>query len=52
MTDILIIAVVAGIVGLAGWFLRKARKRGARCIGCPSGGCCSGKCQHSKDTDS
>lgn len=52
MTDILIIAVVALVVGFAGWYLRKARKRGAGCIGCPNGGCCSGKCQHSKDTDS
>lgn len=42
MINILIVLVIAAVVGLAGGYLRKARKRGARCIGCPGG--CGGKC--------
>lgn len=40
MVNVLIILVIAAIVTLAGRHLRKARKRGARCIGCPCGGEC------------
>lgn len=47
MTDVIIIAVVAVIVGLAVGYIYKEKKRGAHCIGCPSGSCsstCSGGC--------
>ena len=40
MTDILIIAVVVAAVGLAALYIYKQKKRGAGCIGCPSGGSC------------
>jgi hypothetical protein len=40
MTDILIIAVVVAAVGLAALYIYKQKKRGAGCIGCPSGGNC------------
>ncbi len=40
--DILIIAVVGLIVGLACGYLYKAKKRGKTCVGCPySCGCAS-----------
>lgn len=39
MENILIIAVLAVILGLAGWYVIKAKKNGPKCIGCPSGGC-------------
>ena len=46
MTDLIVIAVVALIVGAAGGYIYKAKKSGAKCIGCPAGknGGCSGHC--------
>ena len=44
MTDVLIIFVVALIVGMALGYIVMAKKRGAKCIGCPDGASCSGKC--------
>ena len=46
MTDILIIAVVAAVVGCAALYIYKQKKRGTGCIGCPSGSCesCNGSC--------
>ena len=42
MTDIIIIAIVLVIVGLASLYVYKAMKRGRTCIGCPAS--CSGGC--------
>ncbi|MBR2907228.1 MAG: FeoB-associated Cys-rich membrane protein [Clostridia bacterium] len=42
--DFVIIGIVLVIVALAVWYVIRAKKRGARCIGCPSGGSCSGGC--------
>ncbi len=46
MTDnIIIIAIVLAIVGLAAFYIIKAKKSGKKCIGCPdSGSCCSSQC--------
>lgn len=44
MTNILIIAVVGLIVGLAAGYIYKSKKKGVKCIGCPDSGTCSGKC--------
>ncbi len=44
MTDILIIALVGLIVGLAGGYVYKARKSGKHCIGCPDSDTCNGHC--------
>ncbi|MBO5303672.1 MAG: FeoB-associated Cys-rich membrane protein [Lachnospiraceae bacterium] len=41
MADIIIIAVVAVLVGTAGMYIRKQKKRGVRCVGCSAGGQCS-----------
>lgn len=43
MTDIVIVVVLLAIVGLAAWYVIRAKKRGQKCIGCPAGGCCSKK---------
>ena len=42
---ILIIALVA-ILGGASFYIWRARKKGQKCIGCPSGSCeeCRGNC--------
>ena len=39
VSDIVIIAAVAMVVGLAALFIVKEKKKGKRCIGCPDGGC-------------
>lgn len=44
MTDFIIIAVLVVIVGAAVLYLRKAKKNGVKCVGCPDGGSCGGKC--------
>lgn len=44
MENIIILAVVAVIITLSGRYLYRAKKRGVKCIGCPSGCSCNGKC--------
>ena len=52
MDDIIIIAILVGIVALAVIYIIRAKKSGKKCIGCPSGGCfsknggCSGNCSY------
>lgn len=45
MVDFMIVAVLLIIVGAAVIYIVKAKKSGAKCIGCPAGGTCphSGK---------
>lgn len=44
MADFIVIVVLAVVIGGAVAYMVKQKKRGARCIGCSSGGCCSGSC--------
>ena len=44
MENLIILAVVAVIVTLSGRYLYRAKKRGVKCIGCPSGCSCQGIC--------
>lgn len=45
MTNAIIIAVVGVVVIAAGRYIYKAKKSGAKCIGCSAGeGSCSGRC--------
>ena len=44
MENLIILAVVAVIITLSGRYLYRAKKRGVKCIGCPSSCACSGKC--------
>ncbi|MBP3674256.1 MAG: FeoB-associated Cys-rich membrane protein [Oscillospiraceae bacterium] len=45
MENIILIAVIAAIIGCAAGYVYKAKKRGVKCIGCPSGcSCSSGGC--------
>jgi predicted nucleic acid-binding Zn ribbon protein len=39
--DLLIIAILAIVLGGAGFYVYRSRKSGRKCIGCPSGGSCS-----------
>ena len=44
LTDIIVIAVIALIVGAAVGYIVKAKRKGQKCIGCPySSSCPSGK---------
>ena len=40
MENIILIAVLLLIVGLAAWYVIRAKKSGRKCIGCPNGGSC------------
>ena len=42
--DYVIIAVIALIIGGAALYIYKAKKSGKKCIGCPDGTTCTGKC--------
>ena len=43
MENIVIIVILVVILGLAGWYIYKAKKNGKKCIGCPEGCSCSAK---------
>lgn len=45
MLDILLIILLAVILGLAAFYVIRAKKKGGKCIGCPSGG----NCPHAKN---
>ena len=52
ITDVIVIAVIAAILGGAAWYIYKSKKSGKKCIGCPDSGCscdcskgCSGCCK-------
>jgi len=44
ITDIIIIVILVVIVGAAVAYIIKAKKNGAKCIGCPDSGSCGGNC--------
>lgn len=51
MADIIVGGILLAVVVAAILFIRKEKKRGVKCIGCPDGGSCSrqGNCpSHSK----
>ena len=43
MADFILVAVIAVLIGAAVIYIRKEKKRGVRCIGCPSAGMCASK---------
>ena len=44
MKDVLIIAVLVIVIGLAAWYMIRQKKKGVKCIGCPDSKTCSGNC--------
>ena len=46
--DILLLLVLAVITVLVIWYIRKSKKSGKKCIGCPNGGDCAGDCSSCK----
>jgi len=51
MTDFIVVVILAVVIGSAVRYLIKAKKSGAKCIGCPvgNGGCC---CSHGQTESS
>jgi hypothetical protein len=43
LVDVIIVLVIAAVIGLAVWYVYKAKKSGKKCIGCPDGCSCSSK---------
>ncbi len=43
MADLILVIILVGIVGAAIAYIRKEKKRGVKCIGCPSAGTCASK---------
>lgn len=41
MENAIVIAILVVLIGGAIWYIVKAKKSGAKCIGCSSGGSCS-----------
>ena len=44
MENLIVIAIVAAIVGGALWYIRREKKKGKKCVGCPYASQCSGHC--------
>ena len=42
--NIVIIGILVLIAGAIIWYMIRAKRRGAKCIGCPYGSTCAGKC--------
>lgn len=49
MDNFVVASVILFIVGVAVNYIRKERKKGATCIGCPSAGQCHSKCCGNKN---
>lgn len=43
MENLIVIGILLILVGIAVIYIWKEKKKGTRCIGCPSAGCCSGR---------
>ena len=51
MENLIVIGILIILVGVAALYIWKEKKKGRRCIGCPSAGCCSGKgCDNMKES--
>ena len=46
MTNLIVLIIIAAIVGGAGAYIYKAKKKGVKCIGCPSGKECGRQVSH------
>ncbi len=51
MTDLIVSVILVLIVGGAAFYIIRAKKNGAKCIGCPAGGSCTGSRPQKKRLD-
>ena len=50
MVSLIVAGILLVIIGIAVFYIWKEKKKGARCIGCPSvGQCCSRGCGNVKE---
>lgn len=42
--DYFVVAVILIIIGSALWYIRRTKKKGVKCIGCPDGAKCAERC--------
>ena len=42
MTDFLATLILLAVVGVAAYYVYRAKKKGIKCIGCPAGSSCCG----------
>lgn len=52
MADIIVGVILVAVIGAAVVYIRKAKKKGVKCIGCPSGCNCGGSCSCHTDKQS
>ena len=45
MKNILLVLVLVAIIGGAVFYIVRAKRKGVKCIGCPSGKTCGGGCK-------
>ena len=45
IVDYLLLGLILVIVGLAAFYIIRAKKKGQKCIGCPHGKNCDGHCK-------
>ncbi len=44
MTDFMVVLVLLLVLGAAILYIRREKKKGVQCIGCPAAGKCAGNC--------
>ncbi len=49
LETVIAIGILAIVIGGAVLYVVRAKKRGVKCIGCPSRGACQGGCAQTKD---
>lgn len=52
MIDLILILVLAAIAGAVIFYLRRAKKKGVTCVGCPHAGKCGSNCSCGSRPDS
>ena len=45
MENFIIVVIVAAVIGSALWYIRREKRRGRKCVGCPCAGNCPCSCK-------
>ena len=51
MTDLILALIIVVVIGAAVLYIRKEKRRGVKCIGCPSAGECARKQKGTNECD-
>ncbi len=44
MADFIVVVILFAVLGVAILYIRREKKKGVKCIGCPAAGKCAGSC--------